>query len=358
MLTTQGMKQPREQNRGGMPGRIVGIDCLKGFLICCMTILHGGFFFQSHLESIPLGPLNPLKLAGLYDPFVFTSYMVCYGLGYAFSKNLNQGTRMQKLVMIYFLGGVVSAYGVGAVEQFRTGLPPHFDWFRALTLRHTFPYAGYVLPFICVSVIYFVFESALVPNAKHRIAVMAILSAVGIGVDAGNRHFNLLPAFLGFPCYGALLLFFVGLELGRKWRQTSTLPLQGRGQWGFAVGGLGITLAATRILYPSNLHTFPWKMSGSWTYIPFGIVAAFFSLTLVQSIPASKLGAIGNALVWLGKHATESLLYTMTAVPLAGLVALRLPSERWRDGWFVLFLTVSALLAIALCRRSDRVGNT
>jgi hypothetical protein len=276
--------------------------------------------------------------------------MVCFGVGYAFSMRKSSWNTAGRLSFIYIFGGILSAWGYDAVRSFAEGPNVHFDWLAGLTLRKPLPCAGFVIPFICITLLYNVFRRVIQTNAAWRYAWMVSLTAVGIAIDEVNRRGNFFPILIGFPCFGAIFLFFIGLLIGEFWLSHGRLPIN------HAVGiyssafALVVTTVFVRFVFPSVPNRVPWKMSGALSYLPIGALVAFLSLVLVQHLLGAMPSRLGTVLAYLGRNSTMSLVYTLTVVPIAGRLSLFAASSYIRDGLYLAFIGVSLLVAVILSK--------
>jgi hypothetical protein len=225
-----------------------------------------------------------------------------------------------------------------------------YDWIVGLTFRKPFPFAEFVIPFICIALLYNVVRSAIQPIAPWRYAWMASLSAVGIAIDEVNRRGNFFPILIGFPCFGAIFLFFIGLLIGEFWLSHGRLPINRAVGIYSSAFALVVTTVFVRFVFPSVPNRVPWKMSGALSYLPIGALVAFLSLVLVQHLLGAMPSRLGTVLAYLGRNSTMSLVYTLTVVPIAGRLSLFAASSHIRDGLYLAFIGVSLLVAVILSK--------
>lgn len=328
--------------------RFIALDVVKGFVMVVMANIHAAFFFSEQNTWMPFR---------YFDPFVFSTFLLCFGVGNGLSRRPKRLNVLGKLLLIYFVGAVPSVIVFILLKKETTTWYEVVTiavqhWSNALILQERLFYADFLVPFIMAYGIFWCVQS-LFREFNQRTIILFLLFSTGfyttgyllnqIAPDAlfsdfysrGFRTLQSVPIFLAGVCFGLFLQRY----------QQKILPLK-RFTWlGIIITFLGL-IAISYLKYERYLYgAQSWKKSGELSYLVMSILVPLLLLFATEGLIHLPLiqqffSSVINGMRKIGERTLQCLWLQFILLPIVGYAASRYFAEPLR--------VLLALLTIAI----------
>jgi hypothetical protein len=337
--------------------RFIALDVVKGFVMVVMANIHAAFFFSEQITWIPFK---------YFDPFVFSTFLLCFGVGNGLSRRLKRLDVLGKLLLVYFVGALPSVIvsillKKGTANWYEVLALGMQQWGNAITLQGRLAYADFLVPFMIAYIVFWCVQS-LFREFNQRTLIIFLLLSIGFYTagywlsqvapnalfsDFYNKGFRTLqsvPIFLAGVCFGLFLQRY----------QQKILPLQ-RSTWvGIAITFLGL-ISISYLKYERYLYgTQGWKKSGELSYLVMSILVPLLLLFTTEGLIQLPLiqqffTALIAGLKTIGERTLKCLWLQFILLPIVGYVASRYLAEPLRV--LLALLTISIVCWLTATNR-------
>ncbi len=315
------------QEHRPLPSRLQVLDVTKGFVMIAMATRHCAFFFSTYLLQLPFN---------LFDPYIFSTFLLCFGIGNGLSRRTKKPEVLGKLLIVYLIGGLPSAvvtYLLRNKEASVSMIPTiaRDQLINAVTLQQRLTFADFLVPFIVAFALFlglqFLFREFNYLTVARAFGISTILYISGyllvqIAPDSFFRDFYAQ----GFRCLQSIPIFITGVCLGLFLREKGRMPIIKMP----ILVLMNISFFALIFIADSKFqHQMYqgriWKKSGELSYLLISIIVSVLLLFVIESIIKSKfmqnqLSLVLNFLENIGKKTMKCLWIQFLLFPLAGYV--------------------------------------
>ena len=306
--------------------RLIALDVTKGFVMLAMASIHCSFFFSEKLISIPFR---------LFDPFIFPSFLLCFGIGNSLSRRPKRPGVLGKFLVVYLIGGLPSAVVTYLLTQKGVSVSriPAIacdQLVDAVTLKNRLAYADFLVPFLVAFAIFlglqFLFKEFNRRTLAAGLGISVIFYVGGYVLTqiAPDSPFQDLYN-QGFRSLQSMPIFIAGICIGLFLRQNGKMPVL-KPQ---ALAGITLTFFILIITsywqYDRYLNGKIWKKSGELSYLLISIIVSILLLFVVEGVITSRFvqerfSLITALLQKIGERTMKCLWIRFLLFPIAGYI--------------------------------------
>ncbi|BAY07005.1 hypothetical protein [Calothrix sp. NIES-2098] len=310
--------------------RLRALDVTKGFVMIAMATRHCAFFFSANLLQIPFN---------VFDPYVFSTFLLCFGIGNGLSRRAKKPTVLGKLLFVYLIGGLPSAvvtYLLKHKEASISMVPTIAtdQLINAITLQNRLTYADFLVPFIVAFAFFLGLQSLF--QKFNRLTLATALGISSIFYISGYVLTQIAPnSFFkdfysqGFRCLQSIPIFITGICLGLFLREKGKMPVLKPQIWALiTLTFFGLIVVADWQFQHQMYNGRLWKKSGELSYLLISTTVSILLLFVVEGIIKSgflekQLSLLIDFLEKIGERTMRCLWIQFLLFPIAGyLVSL------------------------------------
>jgi hypothetical protein len=339
--------------------RFISVDVMKGLAMICMAIIHGSFFFKTGIVA---------KLFMFIDPFVFPTFLFCFGIGNGLSRRIKNSSVLAKLSLVYLMGGLPSGvvyflYKQQTMDLSRIHIIASEQFLKAITLQERIAYADFLVPFIFCYALFLGFQYLLKEFNARTLGIAILISIAGYGL--GQLLAAIAPNFFlqdlysqGFRVLQSLPVFMAGVCTG-LWLRKNGIPKSSPRSTQFLTALLCLIIIGCYFGYERYSYAAPgaiaWKKSGELSYLCAAIIAPItLMLSLEGFVPLVKANGYFNAMLSIlkriGENTFKCLWLQLLMLPILGYLCSLLFPELVRVP--ALGLAVLLIFGLTLSTRS------
>ena len=311
------------------------LDALKGFVTVAMASLHLSHWFREGFT---------FDLFKWFDPFVFSTFLFCFGVGNGLSSHPKKIKPLFQILFLIFLGSLINTLCTDSQNLFPTLR-------NLITLRNQVPFADFLHPFAFAYLLVWLLERSkfpALPKAWFGLGISIFLFGLGLILKVHLPAGTALSALWAgsFASFQNSPIFFFGLAFA-VWRKTGYAGVLTPKKPFYSIGAaLGLLSLFVALPYFSRFD-FPWKISGSADYVLIGIFVGLLALTATQALLPRLGNRVYSGLVGMGKHTLRSLtIQVLTLPPLGFFLSQNTASSPLRGA-----LALAYLVALIICTR-------
>jgi hypothetical protein len=335
--------------------RFISVDVMKGLAMVCMAIIHGCFFFKAGLLS---------KLFIFIDPFVFPTFLFCFGIGNGLSRRIKNISVLGKLALVYLVGGFPSGivyliYKHPNLDISKIHIHVSQQFLNALTLQERIAYADFLVPFMISYALFLGIQYVLREFNLRSLGVAIFISilfyAAGQGLAAVAPNFFLRDLYSqGFRVFQNLPIFMAGVCSGlwlRKYGLPKLNPHSTKLVTAMLFLGIGYFYIAHERYSYVNPGVTAWKKSGELSYVLAGILIPITLMLTIEGLASvvtnnKYLTSTLSLLKRIGENTFKCLWLQFLILPILGLFCSTLLPELLRLP--VLGLAVALIVSLTV----------
>jgi hypothetical protein len=339
--------------------RFISVDVMKGLAMIGMAIIHGSFFFKTGVVA---------KLFMFIDPFVFPTFLFCFGIGNGLSRRIKNGSVLTKLSLVYLIAGLPSGviyflYKQQTMDLSRIHVIASEQFLKAITLQERIAYADFLVPFVFCYALFLGLQYLLKEFNTRTLGIVILISIVGYGL--GQLLAAIAPNFFlqdlysqGFRVLQSLPIFMAGVCTG-LWLRKNGIPKSSPRSTRFLTVLLCLMIIGCFFGYERYSYAAPgsiaWKKSGELSYLCAAIIVPItLMLSLEGFVPLVKANGYSNVMLSIlkkiGENTFKCLWLQLLMLPILGYLCSLLFPELVRVP--ALGLVVLLIFGLTLSTRS------
>ncbi len=307
--------------------RLIALDVAKGLVMMAMASIHCSFFFSQKLTFIPFR---------LFDPFVFSSLLLYFGIGNGISRRPKQAGVLGKLLVVYLIGGLPSAVISHLLvhKEVSVSMVPTIardQLVDAVTLQNRLGYADFLVPFLVAFALFLGLQSLFREFNRHTLVValgLSIMFYLAGFVLAQIAPYSPFRDFYseGFRSLQSMPIFITGICLGLFLRHKGKMPVLKPQTLAGITLSFFVLIIASYWQYDRYLDGKSWKKSGELSYLLISIIVSILLLFVVEGVIKSRfvqkhLSPIIALLQKIGERTMKCLWIQFLLFPIAGYMA-------------------------------------
>ncbi|WP_341528106.1 hypothetical protein WKK05_01775 [Nostoc sp. UHCC 0302] len=307
--------------------RLRALDVTKGFVMIVMATRHCAFFFSTNLLQIP---------SDLFDPYIFSTFLLCFGIGNGLSRRFKKPGVLGKLLLVYLIGGLPSAVVSYLLKNKEESWSMVFTIARdqlinAVTLQHRLPFADFLVPFIVAFAVFLGVQSffrdfnRLMLFTALGISFLSYISGYVLAQIAPNSIFRDFYS-QGFRCLQSIPIFITGICLGLFLQKKAKMPEFKPHILVLITLSFCILIIAADWQYQHQMYNGRiWKKSGELSYLLISTIVSLLFLFIVDSSMKSRFiqKRLSSVLIFLekiGERTMKCLWIQFLLFPIVGYI--------------------------------------